>query len=240
MAQEFITSQLRKLLADYIQQHPNEGLVNTYLYFVEHKHKMHPVLVSKDKVIYESADKALEKMKQAGKLWKETEIKIGAYAPVVDENTKKIYICPFTGKVFADNTHPNPQDAIYDWVSKCPENTERVGGLRAKRFFISEDPALIHNYMAKEKPSLPQSKVVYSSLHSSKLFGTKEGVVEEFKVQGMKPLSLVEVQSQNAYKIDGNLLEFIERELSEDKIRQFVEALAEYEEFSPIIQKWLA
>lgn len=72
---------------------------------------------------------------------------------------RKIYICPFTGKVFGDNTHPNPQDAIYDWVSKCPENKERLDGIKVKRFFVSEDPDVIKNYIQKRRE--PISKIVF-------------------------------------------------------------------------------
>ena len=63
-----------------------------------------------------------------GKLWRETEIKIQVGQPSVNEDTQKIYICPFTGKVFGDNTHPNPQDAIYEPVKlKSIATLEKLG-----------------------------------------------------------------------------------------------------------------
>lgn len=239
MAQELITPQLREELSILLRQHPSEGLVNTYLFYIEKKFDVHPVLFGKDKIIYESAERALEALEKGSRLWHQTEIKIGFHAPVVDEQTTKIYICPFCGKVFGDNTHPNPQDAIYDWVSRCPENKERIGGLRVKRFFISEDPEVIRNYIAKERPKEPITKVVYSSVLSGKLFNSKETLIQDFKRNYLKSLSLAEVQNQNTYQIDGPLLEFLQKQLSEEKITKFVEGLAEFEEFGPQIQTWL-
>ena len=57
------------------------------------------------------ADQAIDALEKENKLWNETEIKITYSKEAVNEETKKIYICPFSGKVFGDNTHPNPQDA---------------------------------------------------------------------------------------------------------------------------------
>ena len=167
------------------------------------------------------------------------EIKIGFSNLSVNDQTKKIYICPFTGKVFGDNTHPNPQDAIYDWVSKCPENTERVNGLRVKRFFISEDEEVIKNYAAKNKPKEGITKVVFSSVLSGKLFNSKEAVIKDFKQNYLKRMTLQEVQNQNKFNIEEHFLSFIQKQLVEDKIASFVEALAEYDEFSPIVTHWL-
>jgi hypothetical protein len=141
--------------------------------------------------------------------------------------------------VFGDNTHPNPQDAIYDWVSKCPENQERVNGLRVKRFFVSDDPEVIQSYAAKSKVKEPIKKIVFSSVLSGKLFGSKEGVIQDFKKNYLKPLSLIEVQNQNRFSIEEHFLSFIQDQLAEDKIATFVEALAEFEEFEPFIAQWV-
>lgn len=239
MAEAAITQDLRNSLYEFLTKNPAEELVNTYLFFIERKFGLHPVLFPKDKVIYQSADDVVKRLEQEGKLWHETEIKIGYHNPSVNEQTQKIYICPFTGKVFGDNTHPNPQDAIYDWVSKCPENTERQGGLRVKRFFVSEDPEVIRNYISKAKPSSMITKVVYSSVLSGKLFNTKQGVIDDFRKNYLKPLSLVEVQGQNAYKIEDSLLTLLQKQLSEGRIASFVESLAEFDEFKPYIDQWL-
>jgi hypothetical protein len=239
MAKEVITKELKGALEEFLNKNRSEELINTYLYYVEKKFNLHPVLFPKEKKIYQSAEEVVKILDKEGKLWHETEIKIGFHPPSVNEQTRKIYICPFTGKVFGDNTHPNPQDAIYDWVSKCPENTERVGGLRVKRFFVSEDPEVIKNYITDAKPKSTITKVVYSSVLSGKLFSTKEGVIQDFKQNYLKPLTLMEVQSQNTFSIEEHFLSFIQKQLVEDKIGGFVEALAEYEEFTPFVEQWL-
>lgn len=239
MAQEVITQELRRVLKEFLQHNPSAELLNTYLFYVEKKFDLHPVLFTKEKRIYQSEEEVVKVLENSNKLWHETEIKIGFYTPTIDEQTQRIYICPFSGKVFGDNTHPNPQDAIYDWVSKCAENKERVGGLRVKRFFVSEDPDVIKGYMPKSRPKDPITKTVYSSVLNGKLFNTKESVIKDFKRNYLKPLSLMEVQSQNTYEIESHFLAFIQKLLIEDKIAAFVEALSEYDEFTPFVEQWL-
>lgn len=139
--------------------------------------------------------------------------------------------------MFGDNTHPNPQDAIYDWVSTCPENKERVGGLPVKRFFVSEDPEVIKNYITARKASI--KKVVYSSAVTGKLFNSKAAVIEDFKKNHVKPMTFLEVQNQNRYQIDESFLGFIQNHLTEDKIAAFVEALSKHPEFEPYLEKWV-
>lgn len=240
MTKIVITEEQKKVLEQFLaESHPAE-LVNTYLCFVENKFDLEPVLFPKEKIIYQSSDDAVRQLESTDSLWHETEIKIGFGHASVNEETKKIYICPFSGKVFGDNTHPNPQDAIYDWVSKCPENTERMGGLRVKRFFVSEDPEVIKSYIDKTKLRKEAiKKVVYSSVLSGKLFISKKAVVEDFKKNYLKHLTLAEVQNQNKFKIEDHFLEFIQSQLNEDKITSFVEALAEYEEFIPYVERWV-
>jgi len=239
MTKVIINEDDQKVLRQFLSENRPAELVNTYLCFIENKFNLQPVLFPKEKKIYQSADDAVKILEKAGQLWHEAEIKIGFSNQAVNEQTTKIYICPFTGKVFGNNTHPNPQDAIYDWVSKCPENTERHGGLRVKRFYISEDPEVIKSYIAKTKPKEGITKVVYSSVLSSKLFGSKEGVIEDFKKNYLKRLSLVEVQNQNRFEIEDHFLAFIRKQLAEDKITAFVEALAELEEFAPYVERWI-
>ncbi len=240
MTKIVISEEQKKVLEQFLEENRPAELVNSYLCFVENKFDLNPVLFPKDKIIYQSANEAVRQLESIDGLWHETEIKIGFGHASVNEETRKIYICPFTGKVFGDNTHPNPQDAIYDWVSKCPENTERMGGLRVKRFFVSEDPEVIKSYVDKTKSRKDViKKVVYSSVLSGKLFNSKQAVIEDFKKNYLKPLSLAEVQSQNKYKIEEHFLDFIQNQLVEDKITAFVEALAEYEEFIPYVERWV-
>lgn len=232
-----ITDEQKNDLLKFLKKNKNADLIALYLAFIEEKFRLHPVLFFREKTIYQSLDELIEKLEKQGKLWRETEITIQFGQQSVNEQTKKIYICPFTGKVFGDNTHPNPQDAIYDWVSTCPENKERVGGLPAKRFFVSEDPDVIKNYISERKASI--KKVVYSSAISGKLFNSKQAVIEDFKKNYVKPLTMTEVQNQNRYQIDETLLTFIQKYLHEDQIATFVEALSKHPEFEPYLAKWV-
>lgn len=240
MAKIVITEEQKKDLAHFLDENRPAELINTYLHFIEIKFQLEPVLFPKDKIIYQSAEDAVRRLEKESKLWHETEIKIGFGQASVNEETKKIYICPFTGKVFGDNTHPNPQDAIYDWVSRCPENTERIGGLRVKRFFVSEDPEVIKSYIDKTKLKKDSiKKVVFSSVLSGKLFSSKQSVIEDFKKNYLKRLSLVEVQNQNKFTIEEDFLAIIQKQLVEDKITAFVEAVAEHDEFMPYVERWV-
>lgn len=239
MVKILINEDDQRILKKFLRENHPAELVNTYLFFIEKKFNLQPVLFPKEKKIFQSSDEAVKTLEGQGNLWHEAEIKIGFSHQSVNEQTKKIYICPFTGKVFGDNTHPNPQDAIYDWVSKCPQNTERHGGLRVKRFFISEDPEVIKGYLAKTKQKDPITKVVYSSVLSGKLFSSKQAVIEDFKANYLKRLSLMEVQNQNRFEIEEHFLAFIQKQLVEDKITAFVEALAEIQDFVPDVERWV-
>lgn len=239
MTKVVITEDQQAALKNFLAENPSAELVNTYLFFIEKKFNLQPVVFPRDKIIYQSDRDAIKVLEDENKLWHEAEIKITLGHTSVNDQTTKIYICPFTGKVFGDNTHPNPQDAIYDWVSKCPENKERVGGLKVKRFFVSEDREVIQSYVAKTKPKEPITKIVYSSVLSGKLFNSKEAVIEDFKKNYLKRLSLFEVQNQNRFQIEGGFLEFIQKQLNEEKITAFVESLAEIDDFVPYVSQWI-
>lgn len=232
-----ISAEQKDELLKFLKKNRSADLVTAYLAYVEDKYRVKPVLFPRDKTIYQSIQNLVETLEAQGKLWRETEITIQFGQQNVNENTKKVYICPFTGKVFGDNTCPNPQDAIYDWVSKCPENTERVGGLPVKRFFVSEDPDVIKNYISERKSSI--KKVVYSSAITGKLFNSKAAVIDDFKKNQVKHLSLLEVQNQNRFQIEEHFLAFIQKHLTETKIAGFVEGLAQHPEFEPYLEKWV-
>lgn len=232
-----VTEDQKNELLKFLKKNRNADLVTTYLAFIEHKYRLKPVLFPREKMIYQSLEDLIHKLEAQGKLWRETEIMIQFGQESVNKETKKIYICPFTGKVFGDNTHPNPQDAIYDWVSKCPENKERIGGLPVKRFFVSEDTEVIKNYITEKKASI--KKVVYSSAVTGKLFNSKTAVIDDFKKNHIKPLTLLEVQNQNRFQIEDSLLHLIQNHLTEEKIAEFVEALSEHDSFSPYLKKWV-
>jgi hypothetical protein len=232
-----ISEDLKNKLLSFTKKNRKSDLVGVYLYFIEQKYNINPVLFPKEKTIYQSLDNLIDILENQNKLFRQTEIKIQFGQQNINAQTKRIYICPFSGKAFGDNTHPNPQDAIYDWVSKCPENTEMVGGLKAKRFYISEDPEVIKNYIKKRKE--PITKVVYSSAVTGKLFNSKAAVIDDFKKNHIKYLTLFEVQNQNRFNIEENFLEFLQKQLTEDKISIFVESLSGFKEFIPYLEKWL-
>ena len=237
MTKIVINEEDKNALKQFLSENRPAELLTTYLSFIESKFNLQPVLFPKEKKIYQSADDAVKILEKSGNLWHETEIKIGFSNLAVNEQTTKIYICPFTGKVFGNNTHPNPQDAIYDWVSKCPENTEKVNGLRVKRFFVSEDSEVIKNYITPYKK--PITKTVFSSAITGKLFNSKEAVIVDFKANYLKELSLLEVQNQNRFQLDERFLEFIQKQLQDDKVASFVESLAEYKELNPYVTQWI-
>ncbi len=237
MAAIAISETLKNELVKFLKKNRKADLITTYLLFLEKKFNIDPVLFFRDKMIFQSQEDLIKKLEAQGKLWRETEIKIQYGQQSVNDQTRKIYICPFTGKVFGDNTHPNPQDAIYDWVSTCPENKERVGGLKAKRFFVSEDPEVIKNYIVKRKE--PITKIVYSSALSGKLFNSRQAVLDDFVRNHLKPIPLEEVPNQNRYQIEENFMAFIQKQLEESKINSFVEALSQHEEFTSYIDLWL-
>ncbi len=232
-----ITETIKEELDNFLQKNKKTDLITAYLFFLAKKFNISPVLYVRDKTIYQGQEDLLKRLEEQGKLWRETEIKIQTGPQGVNELTKKVYICPFTGKVFGDNTHPNPQDAIYDWVSKCPENKERVGGLKVKRFFVSEDPEIIKNYIVKRKD--PIKKIVFSSAATGKLFNSKNAIIEDFLANQLKSIPLTEVPNQNKFQIEEHFLAFIQKQLEEAKIASFVEALSPHEEFSAFLDLWL-
>ena len=237
MAVVTITEGIKDHLKEFLSSHKRADLITTYLCYLEKKFAIRPVVFMREKTIYRGEEELLVKLEEQGKLWRETEITIQVGKPAVNEETKKIYICPFTGKVFGNNTHPNPQDAIYDWVAKCPENTERVDGLKVERFYISEDKDVIKNYIEKRKDSV--KKVVFSSGVTGKLFNSKAAVIEDFKKNQLRPIPLIEVPSQNRFQIDEEFLAFIQEQLDEGRISAFVEAMSEIGDFATNIDRWL-
>lgn len=236
MSKNELTDVLKDFLS-YLKHKRKPDLIANYLYYVSKRDKLAPVACPRHKMIFRNLKEALEILENEGRLWRETRIHIGHESSIVNEQTKKIYICPFSGKVFADNTHPNPQDAIYDWVSKCPQNKERKDGLIVKRFFVSEDSEIIKNYI--EKAHEPITKIVFASATTGALFQNKEAIIQEFKKHYVKPITLEEIQDQNRFEIEHHFLQYIQEQLDEKKITEFIESLAEHEEFLPYIQKWL-
>lgn len=240
MNKSVLNSDHKDMLTDYIQQQPDTPLITFYLYYISMRDKIEPVVFAPELQIYKSEEELFERLEKEKRLYNETEVKLTSQESV-NERTKKIYICPFTGKVFGDNTHPNPQDAIYDWVSKCPENKERVNGLKVKRFFVSDDPDMIKEYFEKQQSSSegPLTKTVYSSVSSGKLFATKENAIADLKKSGLKKIALDAIPDQNRYEIDPIFLEELQGWLNETNLQSFLEQLSEYSEFEEAIEQWL-
>lgn len=237
MTKTMIPDRLFAELENFLKKNRKADLITTYLFFLEKKYRLDPVVFMREKKIYQSEEELIRLLETEGKLWRETEIKIQIGQASVNEDTKKIYICPFSGKVFADNTHPNPQDAIYDWVSKCPENTERKDGMRVKKFYVSEDLEVIKNYIKKRKE--PLKKIVYTSIITGKLFNSKEGVVADLKENHLRHIPMKDVQTQNRFEIQEDFLAFLQQHLDESNISQFVESLSKEEAFAKYMQRWM-
>lgn len=238
MSKTLISEEMKDDLLAYLREGKGQELVDVYLHYLEKAFAIQPVLFPKEKTIYQNTETLIRKLEAEQKLYHEAEITIHFAPQSVNELTKRVYICPFSGKVFGDNTHPNPQDAIYDWVSKCPENHERVGGVKVKRFFVSEDPEVIQSYIPKEKQKEGVAKTVYSSLLSGKLFGSKKGVLDDFRSNYVRPMTIYDVQNQNRFQIEEGFLSFLQGQLQEDKVASFVEALAQHDAFNSYLEKW--
>lgn len=237
MSKVAVSETMIQELETYLKQNRKSDLISTYLYYLEKKFSIEPCLFMKEKKIYQSQQDLIKTLEQQNKLWRQTEIKIQVGTPSVNAETKRIYICPHSGKVFGDNTHPNPQDAIYDWVSNCKENNERKDGMRVKKFHVSEDPEVIKNYLSQTRE--PVKKTVYTSFITGKLFNSKKAVINDFVENHIKPFKFSDVTKQNRFEIQEDFLEFIQTHLDETKIAAFVEELGEHEQFQKHIDRWM-
>ena len=87
--------------------------------------------------------------------------------------------------------------------------------------------------------AIPLIKVVFSSVLTGALYNSKEVIIDDFKKNYVKSISLEEIQNQNRYELESEFLQFIQSELAEAKVTKFIETLSEYKEFLPYVQKWL-
>ncbi|MEC8306878.1 MAG: DUF2709 domain-containing protein [Chlamydiota bacterium] len=215
-----------------------DDLLTSYLHFMAMHEGITPVLLIKKKIIFKTQEEAVQYARDKGILCHETVLHIQQGSPDVDEETRKIYICPFSGKVFGDNTHPHPQDAIYDWVANCPENNEWKGGVKSKRFLTSEDPSLIDNYREERKEAIERR--VFSSGVTGTLFNSAEAVYEDFITHQIKPMAFEKVPTQNRFLIEESFMEWIQEILSEERVGEFVEAMRKEGEFAEQVAAWEA
>ncbi len=232
-----ISGSIKQKLVQFLKKQKSPELLATYLFYLEQSLGLRPVVFVRDKVIFKTPEDAVRILESEKKIWRETEIQISSGKPEVNEHTKKIYVCPFTGKVFADNVYSNPQDAIYDWLSSCPKNTDRQGGVVVKRFLVSEDPEVIKEYIVP--PKKPIIKTVFASAITGKLFHNLETLVEDFTASFLRPMTLAEVQNQNKFQLEASFLALLQDALEEEKIAEFVESLADDAVFHEYISQWV-
>ena len=109
--------------------------------------------------------------------------------------------------------------------------------MKVKRFFVSEDPEVIKNYIQKRRE--PITKIVFSSGVTGKLFNSKKAVLDDFEKNQLKDLELVDVPSQNRYQIEEHFLAFIQEQLDDTKISAFVDAMSAYSEFETHVNRWV-
>ena len=99
---------------------------------------------------------------------------------------------------------------------------------------------MIKDYIPKGSTQQTKTKQVFSSVLNGKLFSSKKAVIEDFKKNYLKYLTLIDVQNQNRFQIEDEFLSFIQQQLVEEKITGFVEALAEVEELRSFVEHWIA
>lgn len=232
-----ISGSIKKKLLQFLRKQKKPELLASYLFYLEQDLGLRPVVFVRDKMIFKNPEDAVRILEEGKKIWRETEIQICSGKPEVNEQTKRIYICPFTGKVFADNVYANPQDAIYDWLTICPQNTERQSGVRVKRFLVSDDPKMIQEYIVP--PKEPIIKTVFASTITGKLFHSLPALIEDFTANYLRPMSLEEVQNQNKFQLESSFLSLLQDCLVEDKIAEFVESLADDTDFHTYISQWV-
>lgn len=229
--------QKSKLLT-FLKARQSPSLSEAYFFYLEHALNLKPVVFVKDKMIYKTREDVIRVLEEANKLWRETEIQIRSDRQDVNANTKRIYICPFTGKVFADNVYANPQDAIYDWQTRMASRLDPSGsGLRVKRFFVSDDPKVIAEYIKPPKAAL--TKTVYASIMTGRLFHSREDVINDFCANYLRSMTLEEVQNQNKYQLEESFVALLQEHLEEDRISAFVEGLADDPDFYAYVSTWV-
>lgn len=232
-----ISGNIKQKLLQFLKKQKTPELLSTYLFYLEKSLNLKPAVFVRDKIIFKTPEDAIKQLEASKKIYRETEIQICSGKPEVNEHTKRVYICPFSGKVFADNVYANPQDAIYDWLSSCPQNLEKQSGVPVKRFLVSDDPKVIREYMVP--PKKPIIKTVFASAISGKLFHDLATLIEDFKNSYLKLMSLEEVQNQNKFQLESSFLSLLQDALEEDKIAEFVESLADDTAFHGYISQWV-
>ena len=87
-----ISKNLKDSLLKFLKKNNEIDLLGAYLFYVEKKCKINPVLFPREKTIYKDLDELIETLEKQNKLWRETEIQISFGKESVNEQTKRIYI----------------------------------------------------------------------------------------------------------------------------------------------------
>ena len=96
---------------------------------------------------------------------------------------------------------------------------------------------MIGNYITERKA--PITKTVYSSVITGRLFNSPEAVVRDFKDNHVSSITAVEALGQNRFEIEEHFLNFLQNQITEDKVGAFVEELAEHDEFESHVSRWV-
>ena len=236
MAKLKFTKKTISSLLVFLNKNKKTDVVSAYIKYLELNFNVMPIIYLPKKTIYMDLDECVDELKSNDELYRKTELKVSYDKSAVNDDTTKVYICPFSGKVFGNNTHPNPQDAIYQWVSQCPDNNEYVDGMKAKRFFISEDPKIIKGYINKSEKTI--TKTVFASKVNGKLFNSIEKLESETTKQYCKHFTLLETYNQNKFELSDEVVSFFQKYIDEDLINEFVDELRLVEGYAPFITKW--
>jgi len=84
-----ITENLKDELLKFLKKNRKADLITTYLYYLEKKFNIRPVLFAREKTIYQSQEDLIKRLEDAGNCGAETEIKIQFGQASVNELTKK-------------------------------------------------------------------------------------------------------------------------------------------------------
>eukprot|EP00105_Crassostrea_gigas_P044026 XP_019928174.1 PREDICTED: uncharacterized protein LOC109620371 [Crassostrea gigas] len=205
-----------------------------FLNFITLEYDIRPVLYLGNRTIYRTPEEAFEKLTKNDEAYTCIKLNTVGHKPEVDNETTKIFICPFSGKVFGNNMFLHPEDVIYEWVMNCPENKVGKSGMKERRFYVSEDPKLISSY---KKEEVVETKEVFKSISSKKLFLSQEDAIEDVK-KSLKPMSISEVVSQKKHKLDDDFIELLQKVLDEDYTQQVFDAMLSCEGLKGITSKW--
>jgi hypothetical protein len=239
MGNAFVLSEDEKLhLLNFLKKTRNVDAVTAYCAYIEEKYRLKLVSFPRGKKMSFSMDSLVQELDSEGKLCVEKEI-VRRYGRLVADNlTTKLYLCPFCDWAIGDNVDQFAGDKIVEHVAICSKNNEIEGGLKSKRFLISTDPKEIKK--RSEDPKAISKKMVFTSNFSSKAFSSKKEVVEDFKKNFVRPITLKEVvYADEDVELDEKLLNFKEEHVTGEVIERFLHSLESLDEFKPYLKKWV-